>query len=287
MSTIVPQSLTFRKMHGAGNDFVILDSRGQTARGLGARTTPELARALGDRHRGVGFDQLAEMRDDAADDDADAADLALDFWNADGSMAGACGNATRCVAWLVMRETGRDRLTIRTERGLLTAVRQDGRVWVNMGAPLLDWQAIPLAGPGDSQHLPLPGDPVAVGMGNPHCVFIVADAEAVALDTLGPRYEHDPLFPQRTNVEFVSLTGQDRLRMRVWERGAGVTLACGSGACAVAVATAQRGLTGRRVVMDLDGGTLEADWRDDGVWLTGPVAEVFTGTLSAEALATP
>ena len=276
MNTIVPQSLTFRKMHGAGNDFVILDSRGREA-----VTTPALALALGDRHRGVGFDQLAELRD-CAD-----ADLALDFWNADGTMAGACGNATRCVAWAVMRESGRDRLTIRTERGLLTAVRQDGQVWVNMGAPLLDWQSVPLSGPQDLQHLPLPGDPAAVGMGNPHCVFVVDDAETVALETLGPRYEHDPLFPQRTNVEFVSLLGQDHLRMRVWERGAGVTLACGSGACAVAVATARRGLTGRRVTMDLDGGTLIADWRDDGVWLTRPVADVFTATLGADFPATP
>ena len=269
-------AIPFRKMNGLGNEFAILDGR-ETAAGL----SPDAIRALGGQD-GIGFDQLITI-----EPSRNGSDARMRIHNRDGGEVEACGNATRCVAWLVMRETGRDRLTIRTERGLLTAVRQDGRVWVNMGAPLLDWQAIPLAGPGDSQHLPLPGDPVAVGMGNPHCVFIVADAEAVALDTLGPRYEHDPLFPQRTNVEFVSLTGQDRLRMRVWERGAGVTLACGSGACAVAVATAQRGLTGRRVVMDLDGGTLEADWRDDGVWLTGPVAEVFTGTLSAEALATP
>ena len=273
MSTLSNTGLTFRKMHGAGNDFVVIDSRGG-----GARTTPALARALGDRHRGVGFDQLAELRD------AGDADLALDFWNADGTMAGACGNATRCVAWLVMQETGRDTLTIRTARGLLQARRIGGRVWVNMGAPLTDWQAIPLSGPQDALHLPLPGDPVGVGMGNPHCVFVVEDAEAVDLETRGPAVEHDPLFPERTNVEFISRIGDDRLRMRVWERGTGVTLACGSGACAAAVAAAQRGLTGRRVVMELDGGVLEADWRDDGVWLTGPVADVFTATLPQDFL---
>ena len=278
MSTHAPHLLTFRKMHGAGNDFVVIDSRGRGADAAGV-TTPALARALGDRNRGVGFDQLAELRDGGN------ADVTLDFWNSDGSTAGACGNATRCVAWLVMRETGRDSLTIRTERGVLTAVQQDGQVWVNMGAPLTDWQAIPLAGPQDAAHLPLPGDPVGVGMGNPHCVFLVPDAEAVALETVGPRFEHEPLFPARTNVEFASLIGPDHLRMRVWERGTGVTLACGSGACAVAVAAAQRGLTGRRVVMDLDGGRLEADWREDGVWLTGPVAEVFTATLTADFLA--
>ena len=273
--TTRPQTLTFRKMHGAGNDFVILD-----ARGAAPVTTPELARALGDRHRGVGFDQLAELRDDPE------ADFALDFWNADGTTAGACGNATRCVAWLVMQETGRDRLTIRTERGLLTAVTTNGRVWVNMGQPVTDWQAIPLSGPRDILHLPLAGDPVGLGMGNPHCVFITRDAEAVALEEQGSSVEHDPLFPARTNVEFISLLGEDHLRMRVWERGTGVTLACGSGACAAAVASAMRGLTGRRVVLDLDGGTLEVDWRDDGVWLTGPVADVFTASLSAEFLAT-
>jgi diaminopimelate epimerase len=134
-------------------------------------------------------------------------------------------------------------------------------------------------------HLPLPGDPAAVGMGNPHCVFFVPDAEAVDLPLRGKSVEHDPLFPQRTNVEFASLTAPDTLRMRVWERGAGITLACGSGACATAVAAHLRGLTGRQVTLHLDGGVLEIDWRDDGVWMTGPVARVFDGWLSPEFLA--
>ncbi|MBS0572073.1 MAG: diaminopimelate epimerase [Proteobacteria bacterium] len=259
------------KMHGAGNDFVIIDSRGG-----GAVTTAGIARALGDRHRGVGFDQLAEIRDDAG------ADFALDFWNADGSRAEACGNASRCVASLMMDELGKDRVSFRTARGLLAAERDaDGLVSVNMGPPQLDWDQIPLARAVDPLHLPLPGLPVAVGMGNPHCVFFVPDAEAADPAKDGPRFEHDPLFPQATNVEFASLTGPDRLRMRVWERGTGVTLACGSGACATAVAAHRRGLTGRRVTLDLDGGTLGIDWRDDGVWMTGPVALVFEGQLSA------
>ncbi len=267
-----PQGLAFIKMHGAGNDFVVIDSRGR-----GAVTTPALARALGDRNRGVGFDQLAEIRD------AEGADIALDFWNSDGSRAGACGNATRCVADLAMQGPS---LTIRTERGILRAERlADGRINVNMGPPQLHWQEVPLAQETDLLHLPLPGDPAAVGMGNPHCVFFVPDAEAVDLPALGPQLEHDPLFPQRTNVEFASLTGPDHLRMRVWERGAGITLACGSGACATAVAAHLRGLTGRRVSLDLDGGRLEVDWREDGVWLTGPVARVFDGWLSPTFLA--
>ncbi len=271
-----PSGLGFMKMHGAGNDFVVIDSRGRPA-----VVTPALARSLGDRNRGVGFDQLAEIRE------SDSADFALDFWNNDGSRAGACGNATRCVSDYMMRQLGTQAVTLVTARGGLSALRlSDGRVSVNMGAPQLDWQSVPLSHQVDPLHLPLAGDPVAVGMGNPHCVLFVENAEAVDLPTVGPAYEHDPLYPQRTNVEFASLTGPDRLRMRVWERGAGITLACGSGACATAVAAHLRGLTGRRVVLDLDGGVLEIDWRDDGVWMSGPVAHVFDGWLSPEFLAT-
>jgi diaminopimelate epimerase len=269
-------ALPFLKMHGLGNDFVVIDSRGR-----GAVTTAALARALGDRNRGVGFDQLAEILD------ADDADVTLDFWNSDGTRAGACGNATRCVADHLMQASGQTALTMRTAHGLLHALRRaDGLISVNMGHPQLDWAEVPLARPVDLMHLPLPGDPVAVGMGNPHCITFVADAEAVDLAGQGARLEHDPLFPQRTNVEFASLTAPDRLRLRVWERGAGITLACGSGACATAVAAHLRGLTGRRVLLDADGGTLEVDWRDDGVWMTGPTAHVFDGMLSAAFLAT-
>jgi len=269
-----PAGLPFLKMHGLGNDFVVIDSRGRAP-----VTTPALARALGDRNRGVGFDQLAEIRDDPL------GDIALDFWNADGSRAGACGNATRCVADHVMTGAGVDRIRIATARGQLRAMRHAGRVSVNMGAPQLDWAEIPLARETETRHLPLAGDPVAVGMGNPHCVFFVPDADAVDVAATGRQVEHDPLFPHRTNVEFASLTGPDRLRMRVWERGTGITLACGSGACATAVAAHLRGLTGRRVTLDLDGGVLEIDWRDDGVWMTGPTAHVFDGTLTPAFLA--
>jgi diaminopimelate epimerase len=267
--------LPFMKMHGAGNDFVVIDRRGG-----GPAMTAALARAIGDRNRGVGFDQLAEITA------SDSADFGLVFWNSDGSQAGACGNATRCVSDFMMRELGVDRVSLTTARGGLIAQRAaDGRVWVNMGQPQLDWQSIPLAREVDHLHLPLPGDPVAVGMGNPHCVRFVADAGAVDLAGVGPRIEHDPLFPQRTNVEFASLISPDTLRLRVWERGTGITLACGSGACATAVAAHLRGLTGRRVALELDGGMLEVDWREDGVWLTGPVARVFDGVLSPDTIA--
>jgi diaminopimelate epimerase len=273
--TRAPSGLAFMKMHGLGNDFVVIDSRGR-----GAVTTPALARALGDRNRGVGFDQLAEILD------SPAADFHLDFWNADGSRAGACGNATRCVSDHVLRGLNRTALTLTTDRGQLAARRRaDGLVSVNMGHPQTAWAEVPLAQAADTLHLPLPGDPVAVGMGNPHCVFFVPDAAAVDVAGTGPGIEHHPLFPHRTNVEFASLTAPNRLRMRVWERGAGITLACGSGACATAVAAHLRGLTGRQVTLDLDGGVLEIDWRDDGVWMTGPTAHVFDATLSPAFLA--
>lgn len=275
-NALSPIGLPFFKMHGAGNDFVIIDSRVRGA----AVTTPALAAALGDRHRGIGFDQLAEIRP------ARGADFHLDFWNSDGSRAGACGNATRCVAHYMMAQLGRDALALTTARGMLYAQRgADGLVSVNMGAPQRDWHEVPLARVVDMLHLPLEGDPVALGMGNPHAVFFVPDAEAVDLAARGPVLEHDPLFPQRCNIEFASLIAPDTLRLRVWERGAGITLACGSGTCAAAVAANLRGLTGRRVTVQADGGVLMVDWRDDGVWLTGPVAYVFQGHLSPDIMA--
>lgn len=265
--------LRFLKMHGLGNDFVVIDARsGQNP------VTPALARALGDRHRGVGFDQLAVILP------AEGADFTLEFWNSDGSKAGACGNATRCVSDLMMRDLGKDRVTLTTARGRLSAERRaDGLVSVNMGAPILEAAAIPVTA--DPLALPLTGEPIAVGMGNPHCIFFVEDAETADVSGLGPKIEHHPLFPERTNVEFASLVGPDHLRMRVWERGAGITLACGSGTCATAVAAHLRGLTGRQVIVDVDGGRLEIDWREDGVWMTGPTALVFEAQLSPAFLA--
>jgi diaminopimelate epimerase len=265
----------FFKMHGAGNDFVVLDTRSGAA-----QCTPALAAALGHRNCGVGFDQLAEIRP------SDAADFHLDFWNSDGTRAGACGNATRCVSHYMMAQLGRDDLRLTTQRGMLFAQRgADGQIAVNMGPPQLDWRDLPLARDVDMMNLPLAGGPVAVGMGNPHAVFFVPDAGAVDLAARGPALEHDALFPARCNIEFASLVAPDTLRLRVWERGAGITLACGSGTCAAVVAAHLRGLTGRRVRVQADGGTLAVDWREDGVWLTGPVAYVFSGTLSPEFMA--
>ncbi len=262
--------VTFMKMHGLGNDFVVLDLRVQNF----VCAEPQV-RLVADRHCGIGFDQLATI------EDSDLADVALTFFNADGSIAGACGNATRCIARYLMDQTGASTVTLRTERGLLSARDAGGGLTsVNMGQPLLNWDEVPLAREMDTLALPLDGAPVATGMGNPHCSFFVDDAEAVDLDVLGPATEHDPLFPERTNVQVASLVGADHLRMRVWERGVGMTLASGSSSCAVAVAAHRRGLTGRAVRIDLDGGTIHIDWREDGVWMTGPTMHVSTGSFT-------
>ncbi|MEP2029271.1 MAG: diaminopimelate epimerase [Paracoccaceae bacterium] len=269
MSSADISGLPFMKMHGLGNDFVVLDGRMREV-----EMTSGLARALGDRHRGVGFDQLAVLTQGDSD-------VHLTFYNADGSNSAACGNATRCIARHIMNETGKAELCLTTDRGKLSARDMgDGLTSVNMGPPQLDWADIPLAEAMDTLELPIEGAPTATGMGNPHCSFFVANVDTVNLNHLGPKIENDPLYPQRTNVQVAHLVGKDHLRMRVWERGVGITLASGSSSCAVAVAAARRGLTGRSVRIDLDGGTLEVDWREDGVWMTGPTTHVYSGTLS-------
>lgn len=267
MMSTQPTYLHFMKMHGLGNDFVVVDERGTMP-----RVNKDLAIALADRHRGVGFDQLAVLSN------TPDADVRLTFWNSDGSISATCGNATRCIARHLIDATGQTALVIQTERGMLQAEDAGGGLTsVNMGHPQLDWEAIPLAEPLDTLELPIEGRPAATGMGNPHCTFFVDDAEAVDLPLRGAEMETHPLFPQRTNVQFASVVDQNRLRMRVWERGVGVTLASGSSSCATAVAAARRGLTERDVDIDLDGGTLHISWRDDGVWMTGPTAHVFDG----------
>ncbi|HUS53374.1 MAG TPA: diaminopimelate epimerase [Thermohalobaculum sp.] len=269
--------LRFLKMHGLGNDFVIID-----ARGAGDPLTPELARALGDRHRGVGFDQLAVIAD------SDTADAKVTFWNADGTGAGACGNATRCIAHLLMDESGAGTTAMQTANGRLTGERlADGRIRIDMGPARTGWRDIPLAREADTVSLPLPGTPGAVSMSNPHCIFFVADAEAVQLAEVGPEWEHHPFFPARTNVEFAQIISAHEVRLRVWERGAGITLACGSGACATVVAGVRKGLLERRATINVDGGALEIEWLENGhVMMTGPIAHVFEGYLSPEFLAT-
>jgi len=266
----------FWKMHGLGNDFVVLDARDAPLSLDDGRV-----RALADRRTGIGFDQLLVV-----ERDPDGAHAFMRIRNADGGEVEACGNGARAVGRLLLDEAGGGgRLRIGTASGPIEVADLDGaRVTVDMGSPRLGWREIPLAREMDTLSLdyamgPL-ARPVAVSMGNPHAVFLVPDAEAVDIGRWGPLVEHDPLFPARTNVEAVSLLGPDRVRMRVWERGVGVTRACGTGACAAAVATARRGLTGRRVEVVLDGGPLSIEWtNDDRVLMTGPAVVSFVGEI--------
>lgn len=264
----------FRKMHGLGNDFVVLD-----ARAAPLALAPEAIRRVGDRHRGVGFDQLITL------EPTQGADVFFRFHNADGTEAGACGNGTRCAASLVLAETGQRSIAIRTIAGLLAAERlADGTVRVDMGAPRLGWQDIPLAQAMDTLHVPLRAagvsDAACCSMGNPHVTFFVPELNALDIPRIGPALEHDPLLPDRANIGFVQVLGRDHMRLTVWERGAGLTLACGSGACAALVNARRRGLVDGRCTITMPGGDLVLEQRADGhVLMSGPVATAFTGVL--------
>ena len=272
-------SRPFVKMNGLGNDFVVVE-----ARSAPFEPTPEQARAIADRTTGVGCDQLISI------EPAAGADARMRIWNADGSEVEACGNATRCVGWLLMEATGRDGATIDTAGGLLRVERAGVNVTVDMGPPGLDWRDIPLEEEMDTRGIeleygprgaPLLHTPGAVSMGNPHVVFFVPDAETAPVREAGSMIEHHLLFPQGVNVGFAEVRARDRIRLRVWERGAGETAACGTGACAAVVAASRRGLTDRRVEVLANGGPLTIEWREsDGhVLMTGPVAVEFTGVL--------
>lgn len=272
--------LSFIKMHGIGNDFVILDCRKE-----GQMPSPEIAGLLTDRRRGVGCDQLIPLMPP----EDPAADVYMRILNADGSEVGACGNATRCVGDYIMRETGKDSVTIQTKAGLLHCTRaENGQITADMGIPQLEWQQIPVAFECDTLNLPVKSvykliktAPVGVSMGNPHAVFFMDEVENFPVGEIGPEIEHNSLFPQRTNVEFAKILGRDRIRMRVWERGSGETAACGTGACATLVAAVRRGYVDRKCDIILNGGTLNVYWRetDSRVLMTGPVAYVYKGTM--------
>ena len=264
--------MDFVKMHGLGNDFVVLDAR--------ARTLPEItrpfARAIADRNSGIGCDQLVILSPSSE------ADFAMRIFNCDGGEVGACGNATRAVGLLHGAPA-----TIETTGGIL-AVRGDGEgISVDMGEPRFEWDAIPLSYPMDTLALPVGWEelerPVAVNVGNPHAVFFVPDSDAVQLERLGPTVEADPLFPERVNVNVATVEDRATIRLRVWERGAGITRACGTGACATAVAAVRRGLVGRSVQVFLPGGALRIDWGEDNrMIMTGPAAESFRGSFEWE-----
>jgi len=272
----------FRKMHGLGNDFVVFNAR---ARPLAI--TPEAMRLVADRRLGIGCDQLIVIEPPREPGTA----AWMRIHNPDGSEAEACGNATRCIAALLMEEAGAGEVALGTLGGTLRAERRPGGlVAVDMGAPRLGWDEVPLAREIDTLHLPLAAggvaDPAACSIGNPHATFFVDDVTALDIAAIGPGLERDALFPARANIGFAQILTRDRIRLRMWERGAGITLACGSGACAAVVNAHRRGLTGRSATVVLDGGELAIAWDEataDGpgrVMMTGPVAEVFTGTIA-------
>jgi diaminopimelate epimerase len=277
----------FLKMHGLGNDFVVLDGR-RAALAL----TPERRRAIADRRLGVGCDQLIVLEPPTER----GADVFMRIYNPDGGEAGACGNATRCVASVLMDERKTDLVTVQTISGLLESQRT-GRaanglpvISVDMGLARLDWRDIPVRDACDTNHMPVGvgplHDPVGTNMGNPHATFFVDNLGAIPLAELGPKLEHDPFFPERANIGVVQRVSEGRLRLRVWERGAGITLACGSGACAAVVAASRRGLIDREAEVILERGSLAIEWlRDDHVLMTGGIAIAFKGELDVSLLA--
>ena len=277
----------FLKMHGLGNDFAIFD-----ARIFPIPMDSATAKAVADRRRGIGCDQVIVM-----EKGANGAAAFMRIFNADGGEVEACGNAARCVAYVLMAERESDHVELSTAGGplLCTGTGLDA-VTIDMGAPRLDWREIPMAQAVDTLSFALPvagfndaalQTAAAVSVGNPHCVLFVKDAETAPVGSLGPVIETHAWFPSRTNVEFVERRDAKTLRLRVWERGAGITRACGTGACAAAVASSLRGLTGREVDVVLDGGTLRIQWResDDHVLMTGPVSFSFGGEVSLPSLA--
>ena len=274
--------IRFRKMHGLGNDFVVLDRR-RDAVAIDAET----ARAIADRRTGIGCDQLILVEPPRHP----TAQVSMRILNADGSEAEACGNGTRCIARLVADETGENRIRIETAAGLLDAeLTPDGNIAVDMGPARTAWHEIPLAREMDTARVDLAlgplTEPVCTNIGNPHATFFVPDAEAIDLAALGPRLEHDQLFPERANIGVATVLDRGRIRLRVWERGVGLTSACGTGACAALVAASRRGLTERRASVMLDGGALDINWREDGrVIMTGPAALAFEGTFDPALLA--
>ncbi|MCW2394440.1 MULTISPECIES: diaminopimelate epimerase [unclassified Sphingobium] len=263
-----PALLSFAKMHGLGNDFVVIDARERPV-----VMTEQLARAIADRRTGVGCDQLIVVGA------SERADVSMRIFNQDGSEVDACGNATRCVPLFV----GRD-VTIETNAGLLEAHRQGNLVSVDMGEARTDWAQVPLAYAMDTLAMPVSWDdlpaPSAVSIGNPHVVFFVDALDDIDMARLGPLIEHDPLFPARVNVNFAQMLAPDHIRLVVWERGAGFTQACGTGACATAVSALRRGIAQGPVRVSLPGGDLLIDWAPGGhISMTGPAAHVFDGTL--------
>ena len=257
------------KMHCLGNDFVVFDL-------LDGAPFPvqNIANQISDRRSGIGCDQVVEILP------SNCASAKLIFYNADGSPSATCGNATRCVARYFMDQKNQSTISLETGAGILTCAKKGALTSVNMGQPTTDWKKIPLSKNLDILNLPLDGNPSAIGFGNPHCVFIVKNLESVEVETVGAEIEYCDLFPHRTNVEFVEILSPNQIIMKIWERGAGRTLASGSGASAAAAVTMIKSLVDKKVTVILDGGVLIAEWKSDGIWMTGPTVHVADGFLT-------
>ncbi len=272
----------FKKMHGLGNDFVVLDSRKKPL-----PLTPKTLQQIANRKTGIGCDQVIVLEPPRGK----GADVFMRIINADGTEVNACGNATRCVAWELSAEKKQNHITIQTGAGLLECeIAGDNLVSVDMGAAKLDWRDIPLQAACDTAEIPLeiPGadlpKPIGVNVGNPHAVFFINNVEFFDVAKWGPQIETHKMFPEKTNVEFVQILDRGRVRMRVWERGAGITDACGTGACATVVAAVRKNLTDRKIEVLMDGGRLIVEYLRDGhVMMTGPVALSFSGEIDLEA----
>ncbi len=275
--------MEFRKMNGLGNDFVVLDARTRPV-----AISEDKARAIADRKTGIGCDQLIVIEPSAK------ADVRMRIWNNEGFEVESCGNASRCIADILFAEKRKPVATIDTKGGFLVCEQgANGLVTIDMGAPRFGWQDIPLSEPfADTRHIelqlgpidaPLIHSPSVVNIGNPHCIFWVKDLDVVDLAKAGPMLEHHPLFPERANISLARVDAKDHITLKVWERGAGLTRACGTAACATIAAAARIKLTGRKATVTLPGGDLAMDWResDDHILMTGPIAYEFDGFLPA------
>ncbi len=273
--------IPFRKMNGLGNDFVVLDARNRTI-----PMNDTIAAAISNRQTGIGCDQLIIIETDTH------ADAFMRIHNSSGGEVDACGNATRCIGDILMSENDASSVTIRTNAGLLLCSRaaEPHMITADMGLPKLRWDQIPIAEEMDTRQIelqigpiddPILHSPGVVNMGNPHCIFWVDDVEAYDLANIGPMLEHHPIFPERANISLAHVTSPEDITLKVWERGVGLTRACGSAACAVVVAASRKGLTQRKAMVHLPGGPLMIEWRegDDHILMSGPCEYEFDGTL--------
>ena len=257
-------------MHGCGNDFVIIDNRNQQL-----ELNSDEIKLICDRHFGIGCDQLVFINNN---DNASAYAL---FWNSDGSVSATCGNATRCVADILFKETRKKTLNIETPNGTIECNKKNNElISVNIGKPKIAWDEIPLSRKVSTLKLPLDGEPTGTNFGNPHCTFFVNDLDKVDVQNQGPLIENNVLFPQKTNVQFVKIMDRNHIKIRVWERGSGITLASGSSSCGAVYAGIRRGLLDNRVKVELEGGTVEVEKKVTGLWLTGPIKYVFSGSYN-------